>query len=592
VTKIITRHSLKMGFEGRLFRVNVREAQGNGVFNFSQSFTQGPDPNRASATAGNSIASLLVGTGSGNLLQNSKNTATQSYYLVGYIQDDWRVTNKLTLNLGLRYDIDTPRTERYNRTNYFDPFVASPLARTVPQFPNLTGGLVFVGVDGRPRHQYKWDRNDFAPRLGLAYQLTPKTVIRAGYAHLFGISHQAAHGTFGSSGYRVNNQWVGSADGITPLNLLRNPFPLGFPPVPGSRNGLLTETGSSIDMVLQDTVTPWSIQWNFNVQREIPGRILLEVAYVGTRGLQLARNGEGGLSLNQLTPDLLALGSRLNESVDNPFFGQVNRGVLATPRVGRRQILRPFPQFDGLTPLFSSGASSNYHSLQITATKRFSHGLQFEGSHTWAKNIDVGMSHQNSYDIRISRSLADIDLAHRFVMGLVYELPFGRGRRFGGAVSRPLDFLLGGWQFNGIISFQSGAPLAISANNTAGLLNPATRPNNNGKSGKLDGPVHSRLNAYFDRSVFSQPAPFTFGNLGTRLPDIRNDGIRNFDLSGFKEFRITEKLRTQFRAEFLNAFNTPRFGGPNTSVTSSSFGVITSQANTPRQIQFALKLLW
>jgi len=592
VTKIITRHSLKMGFEGRLFRVNVREAQGNGVFNFSQAFTQGPDPNRASATAGNSLASLLAGTGSGNLLQNSKNTATQSYYLVGYIQDDWRVNNKLTLNLGLRYDIDTPRTERYNRTNYFDPFVASPLSRTVPQFPNLTGGLVFVGVDGRPRHQYKWDRNDFAPRIGLAYQLTPKTVLRAGYAHLFGISHQAAHGTFGSSGYRVNHQWVGSADGITPLNLLRNPFPLGFPPVPGSRDGLVTETGSSIDMVLQDTVTPWSIQWNFNVQREMPGRILLEVAYVGTRGLQLARNGEGGLGLNQLTPDLMALGSRLNETVDNPFFGRVNRGVLATPRVGRRQLLRPFPQFDGLTPLFSSGASSSYHSLQITASKRFSHGLQFEGSHTWAKNIDVGMSHQNSYDIRISRSLADIDLAHRFVMGLVYELPFGRGRRFGGGVSRPLDFLLGGWQFNGIITFQTGTPLAISANNTAGLLNPATRPNNNGKSAKLSGPVHERLSAYFDRSVFSQPAPFTFGNLGTRLPDIRNDGIRNFDLSGFKDFRITEKVRTQFRGEFLNAFNTPRFGSPNTGVTSSNFGVITSQANAPRQIQFALKLLW
>ena len=592
VTRIAGPHTIKAGFEGRLLRVNVREAQGNGTFGFGTAFTQGPNPNTASATAGNSIASLLLGTGSGNLLQNSKNTATQSFYLAGYIQDDWRITARLTLNLGLRYDIDTPRTERFNRTNYFDPFAPSPLASQVPQFPNLTGGLVFVGVDGRPRHQYRWDKNDIAPRFGFAYQLTPRTVLRGGYGHLFGISHQAAHGTFGSSGFRVNHQWVGSSDGITPLNLLRNPFPLGFPAVPGSRDGLLTETGSSVDAVLYETLTPWTIQWNFNVQRELPGHVLLEAAYVGTRGLQLARNGEGGLNLNQLTPDLLALGSRLNEQVDNPFFGRVNRGVLATPRVGRRQLLRPFPQFDTLTPLFSSGASSVYHSLQVTASKRLSHGLQFEGSYTWAKTIDDGMTHQNSYDIRASRSLADIDLAHRFVISYIYELPFGRGRRFGAGMSRALDFAIGGWQFNGITTFQSGTPLAISANNTAGLLNPATRPNNNGRSGRLDGRVDQRLGRYFDTTVFTQPVQFTFGNLSPRLADIRNDGIRNFDLSLFKDFRATERLVAQFRAEFLNTFNTPRFGGPNTSVTSSSFGVITSQANAPRQVQFGLKLLW
>jgi hypothetical protein len=217
----------------------------------------------------------------------------------------------------------------------------------------------------------------------------------------------------------------------------------------------------------------------------------------------------------------------------------------------------------------------------------------FEGSYTWSKTIDNGMTHQNSYDILASRSLADTDIAHRFVISYIYELPFGRGRRFAGGMSRALDLLVGGWQFNGITGFQTGTPIGISANNTAGLFNPTIRANSAGRSAKLSGKVDQRLNRYLDTTAFSQPAPFTFGNVGPLLPDVRNDGIRNFDLSLFKDFRATEKLTAQFRAEFLNAFNTPRFGGlASGNVTSSSFGVITSQANAPRQVQFGVKLLW
>ncbi len=178
------------------------------------------------------------------------------------------------------------------------------------------------------------------------------------------------------------------------------------------------------------------------------------------------------------------------------------------------------------------------------------------------------------------------------MIGYIYDLPFGRGRKFGGNWSRLFDLLIGQWQLNGITTFQSGTPISISANNTAGLFNNHTRPNNNGKSAKLTGPVHERLNRYFDTTVFSQPVPFTFGNAPSRLPDVRVDGIRNFDLSLFKDFAIRERMKLQFRSEFLNAFNTPRFGGPSTSVTSSAFGTISSQANAPRQIQFGLKLLW
>jgi Carboxypeptidase regulatory-like domain/TonB dependent receptor-like, beta-barrel len=594
LTKVFGKHTLKFGFDGRMLRVNVWEARSAGTFNFSALFTQGPNPSQASATAGNSIASLLLGTGNPNdvLIQAWKNVAAQSFYLAEYIQDDWRVTPRLTLNLGLRYDLDTPRTERFNRVNYFDPSAPSPLAQVVPGFPDLRGGVVFAGVDGNSRHQYIWDTNNLAPRVGLAYQITPKTVIRAGYAHVFGPSNQGAQGTVGPFGFRVEYPWVTTIDNITPLNLLRNPYPQGFREPPGASEGLLTQAGANLQAPLRDTWTPWTQQWNLNIQRELPGQILLEVAYVGTEGHQLARSTEGGLSLNQLDPKHMALGSQLNQLVPNPFFGIVNNGALTQPQVSRAQLLRPYPQFTDIIPLYHGGAISNYNSMQVTVSKRLSHGLQFDSSYTWAKNLDEGNNHQDSYDIANDWSLTDIDLSHRFVMSYIYELPFGRNRHFGSGWSPWLNAIAGGWQFNGITVFQSGTTLALSASNTAGIFNPLTRPNNNGRSGKLDGPVDERLDAYFDKSVYSPPPAFTFGNVSTRLPDIRNDGVRNFDLSIFKEFRVAERVNVQFRTEMLNAFNTPRFGSPNTTVTAGAFGVINSQANAPRQVQFGLKILW
>jgi len=594
LTKVFGKHTLKFGFDGRMLRVNVWEARSAGTFNFSALFTQGPNPSQASATAGNSIASLLLGTGNPNdvLIQAWKNVAAQSFYLAEYIQDDWRVTPRLTLNLGLRYDLDTPRTERFNRVNYFDPSAPSPLSQVVPGFPDLRGGVVFAGVDGNSRHQYIWDTNNLAPRVGLAYQITPKTVIRAGYAHVFGPSNQGAQGTVGPFGFRVEYPWVTTIDNITPLNLLRNPYPQGFREPPGASEGLLTQAGANLQAPLRDTWTPWTQQWNLNIQRELPGQILLEVAYVGTQGHQLARSTEGGLSLNQLDPKYMALGSQLNQLVPNPFFGIINNGALSQSQVSRAQLLRPYPQFTEIIPLYHGGAISNYNSMQVTVSKRLSHGLQFDSSYTWAKNLDEGNNHQDSYDIANDWSLTDIDLSHRFVMSYIYELPFGRNRHFGQGWSPWLNAIAGGWQFNGITVFQSGTTLALSASNTAGIFNPLTRPNNNGRSGKLDGPVDERLDAYFDKSVYSPPPAFTFGNVSTRLPDIRNDGVRNFDLSIFKEFRVAERVNVQFRTEMLNAFNTPRFGSPNTTVTAGAFGVISSQANAPRQVQFGLKILW
>jgi hypothetical protein len=594
LTHVRGNHSLKAGFEGRMLRVNVWEARSAGTFNFRTAETQGPVPTTASSTAGFGFASFLLGTGQPNdvLIQNWKNVASNSFYWAGYAQDDWRFNSRLTLNLGLRYDLDVPRTERYNRMNYFDPDARSPLADRVPGFSNLKGGVVFVGVDGHSRYQYHWDTNNIAPRLGLSYQIDQKTVVRAGYGHIFGPSNQAAQGTVGPFGFRTENLWVTTIDGITPLNTLRNPYPNGFVPSPGASQGLMTQVGAGLQAPLQDTRSPWMIQYNINLQRELPWSSFVEIAYVGTRGYDLSEVGESGLSLNQLDPQYMSLGSQLNQQVPNPFFGIVNNGVLTQPTVSRAQLLRPYPQFTDIIPLYTSGAKSRYHALQMTGRKRLSNGLMFEGSYTFAKATEIGMSHQNSYDIEASWALASYDIAHRFVISYLYELPFGRGRRIASGTSRLVNALIGGWQFNGITTLQSGTPLSITANNTAGVFGARTQPNTNGNDPRLKGPIDQRLDKAFDTSVYSQPAAFTFGNEPIFSPFLRAHGVRNFDLSLFKNFEVRPRVTAQFRVEALNAFNSVQFSAPNTSVTSTSFGVISGQANAPRQLQFALKVLW
>jgi hypothetical protein len=594
LTKVRGDHTMKFGFEGRMLRVNVWEARSAGTFNFRTNETQGPNPTTASSTAGYGFASFLLGTGQPNdvLIQNWKNVAANSFYWAGYAQDDWRLNSRLTLNLGLRYDIDVPRTERFNRMNFFDPEARSPLADVVPGLPNLKGGVVFVGVDGRNRYQYDWDTNNIAPRLGLSYQLNQKTVLRGGYSHMFGPSNQGAQGTVGPFGFRTENLWVTSIDGITPLNTLKNPYPNGFQPSPGSSQGLLTQAGANLQAPLRDTVSPWAIQYNVNVQRELPWAMFVEIAYVGTRGYDLSTVGESGLSLNQLDPQYMSLGSQLNQQVPNPFYGIVNNGVLTQQTVARGQLLRPYPQFTDIIPLYHSGAKSRYNALQITGRKRMTHGVMLEGSYTYAEAREIGMSHQDSYDLESSWALASYDIKHRFVISYLYELPFGHNRRFASGVSPLVNAIIGGWQFNGITTIQSGTPLSITANNTAGIFGARTQPNNNGQDPVLDGPVSERLNRYFDTSVYSQPAAFTFGNEPVFSPVLRSPGVRNFDLSLFKNFELRRTTMLQFRVEALNAFNNVQFSGPNTSVTSSSFGVISGQANAPRQLQFGLKLLW
>jgi hypothetical protein len=592
LNRVIGQHNLKFGFEGRLIRVNLLEARApSGSFPFSATFTQGPNPLSASSTAGNSVASLLLGTGnSGNrLFTYFKNVAAQNFYLAGYVQDDWRVTSRLTLNLGLRYDLETPRTERFDHLNYFNPDVRSPFADKVQGMSQLKGGLVYVGVDGRNRYQFGVDTRNIAPRFGLAYQASKRTVLRGGYAHIFAPSLKAASGSDTPWGFRGETPWISSIDGMTPLATLSNPYPNGFAIPPGTSEGLLSGAGDEIRPLLYSNGAPWTQQWNFTIQRELPAKTILELGYVGTRGFELPL----ALMLNQLHPQYLALGARLNEQVDNPFYGVVNRGIHLSSKITRGHLLRPFPQYSTMEGGGrDTGGKSWYNGMLISAKNRLWHGMQFEGSYTWSKTFDMGEDFQDYYNIEASRALSSTEQRHNFIMSFLYELPFGKGRGFGANLNRAWDAVVGGWQINGIVAFKSGTPLQITASNTSGLYALLTAPNNNGKSGRLDGSPQSRLNRWFDTSVFSQPPAFTLGNMGPRVPDLRNDRVRNYDISLFKEFVLRESLKLQFRTEALNALNTPRFGNPTTSVTSGSFGIVSTQANAPRQVQFGLKALW
>jgi hypothetical protein len=342
--------------------------------------------------------------------------------------------------------------------------------------------------------------------------------------------------------------------------------------------------------------------WDFDIQHQLRGGILIDVSYVGSRGVHLNKSGENQLNLNQLTPTAIALGSKLQQSVPNPFYGIITTGPESSSTIPYYYLLQTFPQFTAVQASYPNGGYSSYNSLQLKVEKRFSRGLTALLSFTGQKLIDdfsqisnVGNQAggiQNIYDDQQQRAVSSNDRSRRLVISGNYELPFGRGKMIGKNWNRSVDWVIGGWQVNGIYTYQTGFPLALTAaNNCTGCGIQTLRPNNSGHTAFLNGPVSQRLNEYFDTSVFSQPAAFTFGNTGRTLPDVRGPSSENIDFSVFKNFTPVERLTIELRAEAYNLLNQVVFGAPGVGINSNTFGVITSQANSPRTIQFGLKLL-
>lgn len=613
VSVVRSSHNIKFGWDGRVFFDNNASLQSpGGNYSFGTNFTSGPDPTQGVPSGQApylSFASFALGVPTGGQLTYSDATSQRGFYHALYVQDDWKVTKKLTLNLGLRWEVETGPVERYNRIATIDPNIPSPLA-SATGLP-LQGGLVFRGVDGASRNRYETDANNFGPRFGFAYSATEKTVVRGGIGTFYAPGLVRLFNG-GNPGFAVTTPFVSSIDSVRPVGNLINPFPDGLQPLAGSSQGAATLVGTSISALDYNTPLPYSIQWNFGIQRELPGSTVLDISYAGNRGVKLAQNQQ----LNNLNPIFYGApgdASRvafLNGVVSNPFFGVITSGPLAAQQVQRNQLLRAFPQFTGFGINFAGAGNSTYHALQVSVQKRLSHGLLSTFSYTFSKNLgDVNMlttsffdagqnpGYQNEFNRSLDRSVLGSDFPHRVVLSAVYDLPFGRGHRLGPGMSKWVDAIVGGWQTNGIFTYQSGQPLNFGvsgqpayAGNRASYTNAAPVQTEGSTTDRLGGV--SGGPGYLNAAAFRVPVSFEFGN--TPRLDSRNRAPANInlDFSLIKNFLLTESTKLQLRGEAFNITNTPVFGLPNTTVGNPGFGVIGSQANQPRNLQVALKLVW
>ena len=592
LTKELGKHSLKFGWLGELARLNATNFQ-TPTFNFSRGLTSGPVAAQTSATSGDGIASLLLGVGASGSAPINAATAITAMYHGLYFQDSWRVNRRLTVHLGMRWEVQLARTERYNRFNNFDFKATSPLAAATG-LP-LKGGLVFV----TPQNRGAWDTDklNLAPRFGMAYKLTDKLVVRGGYGIFY---PQTGGGT--NQGFSTSTAWVSTigGDGINPNPNapLSNPFPAGLVQPVGNTQGLATLAGESVNAFSRLHPLSYVQNFSFDFQYELKKGMVLEVGYTGSQGRKLLFGT--GQQANQLNPTNLSLGAGLDAQVANPFFGILRTGVLAGATVPYNRLLRPHPQFNGVnlsgdTP----GASSGFNALVVRYNWQIGSGLNLLTTYQWSKAIDnasewqgweVGDTPRDFYNLKVDRSISAHDLPQSFVTALVYELPVGKGKKFLAGANGVTNAVLGGWQVSSIVRFGSGLPLGFSAPNSLGNYGfQIQRPNvADLQTAKLDSPTPDR---WFNTSAFTAPGTYEIGNATRWVPTIRFGPTNHADFAILKNFRFLERVKAQFRAEMFNMTNTPQFARANTTFGSPDFGRVTGTTNVgPRNIQLGIRI--
>jgi hypothetical protein len=620
LTKVTGNHTVKFGAEFRKMFMNfTQQGLPDGQYSFNSGWTQQVTTAGSSSTQGFGFASFLLGTVASGAISHTIDIAEASAYWGLYVQDDWKISPKLTLNIGARWEVDIPRTERYNRLSYFDINAPSPLGTSVPvpagsQCPgcsNLRGVMRFVTPSHR--HQVPTDINNIGPRVGFAYRIDSKTVFRGAYSILYAGSVLQAAGTSGSSGTEgftsQTNMTPSFDNNETVAAYFRDPFPLGFNLPRGSANGpasgALTDIGNGVgESFFSDNSNPMIQQWSATLQREVRGNLLLEAGYIGSRQHHLV-DGEN-MQYNQVPDQYMSLGTGLNAQVPNPFNGIIQSPTSPyynRPTTALSNLLKPYPQYTGVNAYRKPGANANYNAFEAKVQKRYSNGLSFLMSLTLGKLLDDASttvsflgatgSKQDYYNRKNEKSVSSQDESRMLVISANYELPFGAHQRYLSSLPRGVDILLGGWQVNGIYSYYTGTPIALNnGGNTSGLGSGSLRASNIGKSGKRSGPVGDRINQYFDTSVFYQTPNYTWGTVGRFLPDIRFPSSHLFDASMFKIVTLHESAKLEFRAESFNFFNHPIWGAPNTTVTATGaagFGTITSK-NGNRTVQLALRI--
>jgi hypothetical protein len=606
LTKIHGRHTLKFGAELRRQDINYYQAnQTGGNFTFDNLFTS---QNALSpGTSGNSFASFLLGYAASGTVQTSPFTAGGMRYQGYYANDTFQATSKLTLTLGLRWEIPGVYTERFDRLVTFDPTAVNPVLQGIlVNGAPVKGAFALVNSSTHPERGMRPEHYTlFAPRVGVAYRLNSSTVIRTGGGLFFPPANvQFPEGPYGNPVNYFNNIMVSSINSnVTPLNTMSDPYPNGLTGPP-ARNPAFQKLllGGSARTPLEHARYPYVGQWNFTIQRELKGAIALEASYSGLRGLHLP---QGALQLDQLSPQYFSLGSQLQQQVTNPFYGLIANGVLSQPTVQRGQLLLPFPEYTSVPDVGGYVGASSYHSLQTKMEKRFHSGGTVLVAYTFSKNLtnaetlttwlDTVAGVQDFTNMSAEKSLSSFDSRQRLTVGYVADLPFGKGQRFLPDAKGVAGALISGWGIDGVSTFQKGFPLGFTATPNLTGFNTGLRPNVIAGCDKtVDGPAQSRLNHWFNTSCFTVPGAFTFGSESRTDPVIRGPGVNNFDLSLFKKTQMTERLGLEFRTEFYNLFNRVQFGSPNlvaTTAANSTFGGnITRQANTPRVLQFALRL--
>jgi hypothetical protein len=601
LTKIRNSHTLKFGGEVRRQITNyIQSNVGSGIYNFDNLFTA-INP-QAPAGTGVGFASFMLGFGaSGNVVTPSP-YSYRNYYAGVYASDTWQVSKKLTVNYGVRWELPFPFVERYDRFTVLLPNAPNPIA-SAAGIPNLIGRLGLVNSpDNASRHAAATHMALFAPRVGFAYRVTNRTVVRSGY----GIFFVQNDGSGGAQLTSVTQSWVPTVDAeLTPASTFSNPFPTGLlQPPQRSPNYQTLLLGTGISAPVPGAAAQhfgYLQQWNFNVERELPGGVVVEAAYAGAKGTHLV----GGPVLDQLPDQFLALGgAALTRQVPNPFYGLVPFGTLAQPTVQAGQLLRPYPEYTGVTAANDGNRDSIYHSMQVKVEKRFRQGGTVLAAYTWSKNIgdiETGMSWleagplagiQNNNNLRQERAVSGFDVPQRLIVSYVYDLPLGKGKRLLGNVNGVADRFASGWGINGISTFQAGFPLTLTTStNITDSFGGGSRPNYvAGCNLSVSGPAQARLTQWLNTSCFTAPPAATFGNLGRTLSAVRTAGINNFDFVVFKDTRLTERVALQFRTEFFNIFNRVQFGPPGEALGNAQFGVINSQLNLPRLVQMALRV--
>lgn len=600
-------HAVRFGADMRLLYDNSY-TYGNVSprMNFDTAYTRGPLDNSTSAPFGQGLASMMFGIPTGGYIDLNDSRAESSRFHAFFVQDDWRITRKLTLNLGWRWEIETPTKERYNRgTRDFDFATPSPIeaqaraqyARaTIPEIPasafRTLGGVTFLGAGGHPRTIRDPYYRAIMPRIGFAYQLTPRSVIRAGYGIFYSLLG-ADFSDVSQPGFSQRTNIVPTNNnGISYVASIANPFPGGLEKPKGASSGLLTFLGRSPGFFSADGRRPYTQRWNFNIQFEPMQRTVLELGYMGSRSVrQPVSTNFNAVPAKYLSTSPVrdqAIIDALSSNVANPFRGLdgfQGAGLYTAQNTTRSQLLRPYPHFTDLNAGLPAGFSW-YHGFTARLDRRFARGFLVQANYTWSSTMEA-VTYLNDTDRSSYRVVSDLDRPHRLTVSGVWELPFGKGRYLLKRVPRWVDQVVGGWQVQAIYNAQMGAPLAFG------------NVIYNGSYDQMVLPADQRsVDRWFNADGFEKNTRNQLAsNLRTfplRIRGVREPGINLWDLSAFKNFRVREGIKLQLRGEAEGALNHPNLATPNTTPTSTLFGSITatSSGEGERRLFVGLKVIF